>query len=64
MIDDELTELSDAGIRCLPLAYQKILIKSMLPLHAENMLLLYNKKYRFKTGPRGSQKPISKILKE
>ena len=62
--ETELFKLSNTEKVQLPLGYRKIYRRRLPPLHVENRLMFYNKKYEFNTKqvPQ-SNKPISKILK-
>ena len=60
--DPELRELIDPEVLRLPLGFQRIFVKDVLPLDVEERLMVTNAKYRSKEGPRGTEKPTTKIV--
>ena len=62
--ETEKIKLPDTEKTHLPLGYKKIYLDKIPPVHVENRLMVYNRKYKFNTMQvLGATKPISKILK-
>lgn len=60
--DPDLRELADPEVSRLPLGFQRVFVKDVLPLDVEKRLMVTNTKYHSNEGPRGTEKPISKIV--
>jgi hypothetical protein len=55
-------ELPGDQVLRLPMGYQKVLRKPLLPAHVSDKLILANQKFGSRAAARGSDKPISKIV--
>jgi hypothetical protein len=55
-------ELPRSEVIRMPLAYQKILLKPLMPKRIADKIMVGNRKFRARALATGSTKPISKIV--
>lgn len=60
----KLIEFIDEKTFELPIGFQKIFVKELIPSSIENKLVIRNSFYNSSFSTQSSKKPISKIIKE